>query len=505
VIDAAALKSTRGCPSREGRTTPWRLPRACATGLPIAVARGRQWLAAIAVGTLFGCASPPGPEAAPDGAPPSDDDAGMGLLPDANGAGMPPPTPVDAGAPPAPDASVSVPPEHDAGSAPKPIWVAAWGDAPDSASGGAGSNQTFRQIVKPTVGSRGKARLHFSNFFGTAPVVLGAIHVGLQASGAAVSGDVPVTFGGASTVTIPAGAFVTSDDVAFSFTYGDVLAVTEYVSGNWTALTQHTQGAGVVTSYATASSGGDQTADLAGTHFTQHILETYLLDRIEVYGDYAETVATLGSSTTDGIASGLDAHETYPEQLAAALHAAGRDDVGVANVGIAGTTVLGPGATAGINRFARDVVALPNVTTVIDYLGANDLRINCVAAGALIAGKQSLLSQAHAAGIKIYVATTAPSTFCGNQNPSGFGTRFAQGSGEEAQRFLVLDWERGATKASGDGGPSAVADAIVDFNGAIVDPSNTSYMLPALDSGDDIHPNATGYGLMVKAIPLSLF
>jgi lysophospholipase L1-like esterase len=273
------------------------------------------------------------------------------------------------------------------------------------------------------------------------------------------------------------------------------------VSGSWTSLTQHTQ-AGTVTSYTTAANTGDQTADVAGAAFSKTIHQTYLLDRVDVYGDYSETIAAFGSSTTDGIASGTDAHKTYPEQLAERLHAAGRDDVAIANVGIAGTTVLGDSATAGIKRFGRDVVPLPGVTAVIDYLGANDLRGSCVTADTLIAGKKNLIAQAHAAGLKIYVATTAPSTFCGAQNPGKFGQRFAEGSGEEAQRFLVLAWMATATNPDQGGG---AADALIDFNGALVDPANKSYMLPSLDSGDDIHPNATGYSLMAKAIPLSLF
>src|SRR5205807_4831564 len=70
------------------------------------------------------------------------------------------------------------------------------------------------------------------------------------------------SFGGKSSVTIAAKSFATSDDIALSFDYGDVLAITEYVSGSWTKLTQHTQGGGVVTSYATPSKAGDKTADL---------------------------------------------------------------------------------------------------------------------------------------------------------------------------------------------------------------------------------------------------
>lgn len=43
---------------------------------------------------------------------------------------------------------------------------------------GGGSELTIREIVKPTAGSRGTVRLHFSNYFGTSPITLGAVYVG---------------------------------------------------------------------------------------------------------------------------------------------------------------------------------------------------------------------------------------------------------------------------------------------------------------------------------------
>jgi lysophospholipase L1-like esterase len=388
------------------------------------------------------------------------------------------------------------------------IWAAAWADAPDSAAGGAGSERTFREIVKPTVGSRGTVRLHFSNFFGTSAVTLGAVRVGVQSSGAAVaSGDAAVTFNGLSSVTIPAGGFATSDNVPFNFNYGVVLAVTEYVSGSWTALTQHEQAGGAVTSYATATGAGNMTTDAAGASFTQTTLDTFLLDRVDVYGSYAGTVAAFGSSTTDGFYSGLDAHMTYPDQLAAMLHAAGRDDVGIANEGIGGDTVLGTTATAGELRFPRDVLALPGLYVVLSYLGANDLRDSCQTAVALIPGEQNLAAQAKSAGVKYFLGITAPSTFCGKQNPGGFGTRFTQWSGEEADREAFIAWEKStaASTVSGVQESAPVVNGLLDFNNVLVDSANLSYMLPALDSGDDIHPNATGYGKMAAAVPLTIF
>lgn len=386
-------------------------------------------------------------------------------------------------------------------------WVAAWADAPSEAAGPASSEQTFREIVKPTVGSRGTVRLHFSNVFGTTPVTIGGAHVGIQTTGPGVTGDVSVTFAGSGSVTIPAGGYATSDQIPMSFRYGDVLSVTEYVKGSWGALTGHNQAGSNVTSYQTPGRTGDRTSDVNGSAFTQTTFNTYLLDRVDVFGAYKGTVAAFGSSTTDGLQSGLDQHMTYPEQLAAALHAAGRDDVAIANVGISGNEVLGSGATAGVNRFARDVLGLPGIVSVIEYLGANDLRGSCIKAETLIAGKRTIADQARSAGVRLFLATTAPSTFCGGQNPSGFGSRFAEGSGEDAQRFLINAWDA-STQPSIVNGTTVQppkADAIIDFDAALVDPANRSYMLSRFDSGDDIHPNSTGYAAMVKAIPLSLF
>src|ERR1700732_2855554 len=48
-------------------------------------------------------------------------------------------------------------------------------------------NQTFRLIVRPDVWGR-QARLRFSNAFGTKPLTLDGVHVGLQLGGAALVG-----------------------------------------------------------------------------------------------------------------------------------------------------------------------------------------------------------------------------------------------------------------------------------------------------------------------------
>ena len=76
-------------------------------------------------------------------------------------------------------------------------------------------DQTFRLIVRPDVGGP-EARLRFSNGFGTRPLELDDVHVGVQLSGAAIARGTnrPVTFNGQSRVVIPAGRDLWSDAVA---------------------------------------------------------------------------------------------------------------------------------------------------------------------------------------------------------------------------------------------------------------------------------------------------
>jgi hypothetical protein len=68
------------------------------------------------------------------------------------------------------------------------------------------ANQTFRLIVTPDLWSR-TIRLRLSNTFGSRPVTLGAVTVGIQsAAGNILAGRIQeVHFGGKSQVVLPGG------------------------------------------------------------------------------------------------------------------------------------------------------------------------------------------------------------------------------------------------------------------------------------------------------------
>jgi len=87
---------------------------------------------------------------------------------------------------------------------------------PEPAAGA--NDQTFRLIVRPDLWGR-QARLRFSNAFGTKPLTLDGVFVGLQMGSAAIvpGTNQPVRFGDKERVTIPPEQWVWSDPVTLSF------------------------------------------------------------------------------------------------------------------------------------------------------------------------------------------------------------------------------------------------------------------------------------------------
>lgn len=389
-------------------------------------------------------------------------------------------------------------------------WAAPMANAVVSGTDPASSEQTFRFILRPTV-SGDTLSVHFSNALGTAPVTIGAATIGIVTSGAAESSAVALTFGGKSTLTIAAGQSISSDTVRLKYPYGALLAVTEYLSGSWAALPQHGN-SGLWTNYETAAGAGNETSDTAGTSFTQTTTETFLVDRLDVKrSDYKETVAFIGSSTTAGFGADANEYDDLVDDVANSLHAAGIDSIGLVNLAII-PDPLTPQADLEYNpsvleRFGRDVTTLPNIAIVVQNAADVDLKSACLPAQQVIAGEQQAIADAHAVGIKIYLAVVAPSTYCNGQFPNGYGSMFPAGTGQDLQRELVNTWieSTGTSTVNGVVEAAPTADRIIDISTPITDPANTGYMLPQYDFGDDSHVNAAGQAAQAAQFPASIF
>lgn len=379
-----------------------------------------------------------------------------------------------------------------------PDWSGAWAAAAQhpatavtpnwSAAGFA--DQTVRQVVRLTDGGP-RVRVRLSNRYGTAPLAVAGATVARSAGGAAVHPETvrPLTVTEAGSFEIPPGTEVSSDAVPTPIAAGEALTVTLYFAAPTGPATQHAQAA--ATSYRAT---GDHTADPTAAAFTETSQSWYFLAGVDTVrvGRPRDVTVAFGDSITDGYRSGLDADQRYPDHLARYLAAAGRPGP-VLNAGISGnrlrtdSTVLGD---SGLTRFRRDVLDQPGVGTVVVLIGINDIGLAGsmgpdgqvsprVSAEQLVAGYRELVAAARAAGVRVVGATLLP--FAGSPYYSADGDRL---------RSEVNSWIRS---------PGAF-DAVADLDRAMAAPTDPARLAEALDSGDHLHPNDSGYAMTAATI-----
>ena len=95
------------------------------------------------------------------------------------------------------------------------------------------NNQTVREVVHTSVGGD-QVRVRIANTFGTAPLVVGTAHVAISGGGSTIvpGTDRVLTFGGRTSVTVPAGAPALSDPVDLQLPALSDVAVTLYAIGH---------------------------------------------------------------------------------------------------------------------------------------------------------------------------------------------------------------------------------------------------------------------------------
>lgn len=364
------------------------------------------------------------------------------------------------------------------------------------------ANQTFRLIVKPDLWSK-VIRLRLSNTFGSRPVTLGAVSVGIQsAAGSILAGKIQeVHFGGKDHVVLPVGEEVYSDEVSLDIDPSDPLleghklAVSFFVKGDSGPLTWHTDS--LSTSYITAPEAGDHTRDANDAAFPFTTTSWYLLDAIEVEADAGTSVVcAFGDSITDGVNSTMNGSDTWPDQLSRRLHSAYGNKVSVVNEAISGNTVTScarnggtsvNGSSAG-DRLDRDVFGVAGLRYVVWLEGINDLGACLASADEVIKGFKEVVQRLHSKKIKVIGATIV----------SSFGSPIG------SYGFPKIDVER--KKINDFIRTGGLFDAVADFDAATLDPA-TEAVKPSFQPnvtiggpGDLLHPNRAGLQAMAESI-----
>ena len=397
-------------------------------------------------------------------------------------------------------------------------------------------SQTIRSIVKPDLWGD-TMRVKLSNVFGNLPLTLDSTTIGLQEyAGNVVHGTLtPVTFRGATSVTIPAGTEIWSDAVHLSFVKhsgdslleGRNLAISYSIQGDSGHMTYHS-GANT-TSFITPSGSGDHTQAADGFAYEFTTTSWFFLTTLDVLASSdTVVVCAFGDSITDGTHTTLNTNDRWANVLSRRLHNAYGNKVTVVNEAIGGNRVVPPAVPnaasgpAAVDRLDRDVLGLSGLTHVIWLEGINDLGAgyggatpeNPVlhTAAAIIAGYQNVVGRLHARGVKVYGATVVSAL--GLNNPAEgwdlvhFPTFLATGDNGplvEAQRLILNQFIR----APGN------FDGVVDFDTATrdPDPAGLGNMAPRFLPNsqftqlpwDYLHPNHAGYNAMGLAIDIAPF
>ncbi|SDU57419.1 GDSL-type esterase/lipase family protein [Jiangella alkaliphila] len=343
-------------------------------------------------------------------------------------------------------------------------------------------NQTVRMVVRTSIGGD-DLRLRLTNAFGLEPVTFGEVTVAEQQDGAElVDGSVrPVTFGGLTTVTVPAGGSIVSDPVSGSWAPASDVVVSAYVPGSVPTVTGHLR-----PSATTYLAGGRHTAETGGAAFTGELEHWFWLDRVSFDStEAAGAIAVVGDSLTDGGGDVPDSNLRWPDHLARRiLELPEAEQSGVLNAGMSGNRILfddyGPRT---LDRLDRDALDQPGVHTVLLFQGINDVSRSVTTAAPLIEAYRSIADRAHARGLRLVVGTLTPIGGASTYTPAKEAVR------QEVNEFLRTD---------------PAFDGVIDFDAALRDPADPVRLMPAYDKGDHLHPSDAGRERLAEAVDLAL-
>ncbi|MBQ7868456.1 MAG: lipase [Clostridia bacterium] len=368
-------------------------------------------------------------------------------------------------------------------------WVSIWGNAVSVAENRPeryAKNITIRYPIRiPFTGQA--VRLTFDNYCGTEPITLDRttlLHAGVFR---------PVTFGGQTAVTIPAGENVVSDPVEVQVGCDETLFVSFYLA-DFTLMRSVVFATGPLSEGVYAN--GDETENAAidvNTSRKTHLF--YFLTNVSVLTQPENrALVCYGDSITA---------QNWPDDLAVRCAREGWRHTSIVRRATSGSRILREYhcliyesyGLMGSRRFHHEVPT-DGADAVLIQQGINDIihpvgeaenifrpMSDLPTVEELIEGLKTYIAQARSYGYRVYVGTLLPMGGWRTDAP------FRQEMRHAYNNFIRT---------------TDLIDGCVDFDKALRDPERPDWFLPEYDSGDHLHPSKAGYQRMAMEVPAEL-
>ena len=350
-----------------------------------------------------------------------------------------------------------------------------------------GKNKTVIFSVMSTVDCD-RLRIRFSNRYGQTPSGIGALTARIGEN------LYPVTMRGEETFSIPVGTECVSDELQVSVSAETPVELRLYYTNCILDNNMIEEGATLLK--------GDHTHDAIIPEsirkpFLASVLGAYngipAVEAVEVYtSEPARAIVAFGDSIT--------AMSRWTKSLARRLSDAYGAEYVLLNAGISGNCLLyepegifGPVyGQCGTTRFQNDVLAVPNLDTVILGLGVNDASYLSDKTGDVINEQTfinaitDLTGQLHIRGVRVIMQTITPRLGCAKH----------LGTFTQEMEQLRLKWNAWIRSAG-------IFDYVFDAEAVVAEQRPDGlYYRDGLHQGDRLHPNREGGKLLADAFDL---
>lgn len=375
-------------------------------------------------------------------------------------------------------------------------YVSMWGNAisiADRRPENYAKDLTIRYPIHP-VFDGDKLRITLDNFCGTEPVTVTEVYVAANKSQGSreilEESVVAVTFCGKSSVTIPEGEAVVSDDIPFKVKRGNDISVSMYFA-DFTLMRSAVLITGPLSkgfySVGNYAASGELPLD-----YTRNTNWFYFLSNVEVYTNSTNrAIVCFGDSITA---------QSWPDELILRNEREGFEHTAIVRRAASGTRILrqydnityDSYGLKGAARFPREAKVTGADTVIIQH-GINDI-IHPVgidvnpfrpwsdlpSADEMIDGIRMYIAKAREYGLKVYVGTLLPI----------YGWRTYEQFRDDL-RNEFNSWIRTTDEI----------DGCIDFDKAVRAVEHPEAFAEGFDSGDHLHPSEKAYKAMAEAVP----